>query len=110
MMWAAPFSSPSRPDLRGQTRWVVLKVGVVDLDPRVSYARTLAGGQGWVIERVLPASGRKGRPPGGGAIRVINGLLFKAKTGVAWRDPPARYGPWRTVSTTGSGGGRPPRP
>ena len=29
--------------------------------------------------------------------RVINGMLFKAKTGVAWRDLPERYGPWKTV-------------
>jgi len=29
--------------------------------------------------------------------RVINGMLFKAKTGVAWRDVPERYGPWKTV-------------
>jgi len=28
---------------------------------------------------------------------VINGMLFKAKTGVAWRDLPQRYGPWKTV-------------
>ena len=29
--------------------------------------------------------------------RVINGMLFKAKTGVSWRDLPERYGPWKTV-------------
>ncbi len=29
--------------------------------------------------------------------RVINGMLYKAKTGVAWRDLPERYGPWKTV-------------
>ncbi|KDN18495.1 transposase [Amycolatopsis rifamycinica] len=28
---------------------------------------------------------------------MINGMLFKAKTGVAWRDLPERYGPWKTV-------------
>ncbi|MET8852488.1 transposase [Amycolatopsis sp. NPDC004625] len=28
---------------------------------------------------------------------MINGMLFKAKTGVAWRDLPERYGPWTTV-------------
>jgi transposase len=26
-------------------------------------------------------------------------MLFKAKTGVAWRDLPERYGPWKTVYT-----------
>lgn len=29
--------------------------------------------------------------------RVINGMLYKCKTGIAWRDLPERYGPWKTV-------------
>ncbi|GAB2985551.1 hypothetical protein GCM10027184_41900 [Saccharothrix stipae] len=29
--------------------------------------------------------------------RLINGMPFKAKTGIAWRDLPERYGPWKTV-------------
>src|SRR3569833_2895806 len=37
------------------------------------------------------------RPPRVHARRVINGMLLKAKTGVAWRDLPDRYGPWKTV-------------
>ena len=28
---------------------------------------------------------------------VINGILFRLRTGVPWRDLPARYGPWQTV-------------
>ena len=28
---------------------------------------------------------------------MIDGVLFKAETGVAWRDLPERYGPWKTV-------------
>jgi transposase len=49
-----------------------------------------------VIEPLLPVSGVKGRPRVDDR-RVINGMLFKAKTGVAWRDLPERYGPWKTV-------------
>ena len=49
-----------------------------------------------VIEPLLPASGARGRPRVDDR-RVINGMLFKAKTGVAWRDLPERYGPWKTV-------------
>jgi transposase len=30
---------------------------------------------------------------------VINGMLYKAKTGIAWRDLPERYGPWKTIYT-----------
>ncbi|GAA1315953.1 hypothetical protein GCM10009634_86870 [Saccharothrix xinjiangensis] len=48
------------------------------------------------IEPLLPASGVKGRPRVDDR-RVVNGMLFKAKTGVAWRDLPERYGPWKTV-------------
>jgi transposase len=48
------------------------------------------------VEPLLPVSGAKGRPRTDDR-RVINGMLFKAKTGVAWRDLPQRYGPWKTV-------------
>jgi transposase len=48
------------------------------------------------VEPLLPVSGAKGRPRVDDR-RVINGMLFKAKTGVAWRDLPERYGPWKTV-------------
>ena len=51
-----------------------------------------------VIAPLLPPSGVKGRPRVDDR-RVINGMLFKAKTGVAWRDLPERYGPWKTVYT-----------
>ena len=51
-----------------------------------------------VIEALLPVSGVRGRPRVDDR-RVINGMLFKAKTGVAWRDLPERYGPWKTVYT-----------
>lgn len=27
---------------------------------------------------------------------VINGILWRLKTGAPWRDVPARYGPWQT--------------
>ncbi|QYN18998.1 transposase [Amycolatopsis sp. DSM 110486] len=48
------------------------------------------------IEPLLPTSGAKGRPRGDDC-QVINGMLFEAKTSVAWRDLPERYGPWKAV-------------
>jgi transposase len=51
-----------------------------------------------VVESLLPVSGVRGRPRVDDR-RVINGIVFKAKTGVAWRDLPARYGSWKTVYT-----------
>ncbi len=42
-------------------------------------------------------------PPNGGRgqqwaehRRVINGILWKLRTGAPWRDLPERYGPWKT--------------
>ncbi|MEU1953419.1 IS5 family transposase [Nocardia rhamnosiphila] len=48
------------------------------------------------IEPLLPVSGAKGRPRVDDR-RILNAMLYKAKTGVAWRDLPERYGPWKTV-------------
>lgn len=31
--------------------------------------------------------------------RVLNGINFKIRTGVAWRDLPDRYGLWQTCAT-----------
>jgi transposase len=44
----------------------------------------------------LPVNGRQG----GRWVshrRVINGILYRARTGVPWRDLPVRFGPWTTV-------------
>ncbi|WP_408638888.1 IS5 family transposase [Nocardia gipuzkoensis] len=49
-----------------------------------------------VVAGLLPVSGAKGRPRVDDR-RVVNGMLYKAKTGIAWRDLPQRYGPWKTV-------------
>ncbi len=29
--------------------------------------------------------------------RVLNGIVWKFRTGTAWRDVPERYGPWATL-------------
>src|SRR5919201_6524003 len=29
--------------------------------------------------------------------QVINGILFRTRTSVPWRDLPERFGPWKTV-------------
>jgi transposase len=51
-----------------------------------------------VIAPLLPTSG--GRR--GGQWRdhrtVINGILWKSRTGAPWRDLPERYGPWQTCA------------
>ena len=48
------------------------------------------------IAVLLPANGGRG-----GQWRdhrtVINGILWKLRTGAPWRDLPERYGPWKTA-------------
>ncbi|BBC28879.1 Transposase [Streptomyces graminofaciens] len=48
------------------------------------------------IEALLPGNGKPGGPWADHR-RVINGVLFRARTGVPWPDLPERYGPWQTV-------------
>src|SRR5687768_4024007 len=53
--------------------------------------------QAWQeLEPLLPGYGQSG-----GQWRdhrtVINGILWKLRTGSPWRDLPERYGPWQTV-------------
>jgi transposase len=43
----------------------------------------------------LPANGGQGQQWADHR-RVINGILWKLRTGAPWRDLPPRYGPWKT--------------
>lgn len=49
------------------------------------------------VRSLLPASlrGRKRLDDR----RVLNGIVWKFRTGTAWRDVPERYGPWATLHT-----------
>jgi transposase len=47
------------------------------------------------LEPLLPRNGGRGKPWADHR-RVINGILWKLRTGAPWRDLPARYGPWQT--------------
>ncbi len=44
----------------------------------------------------LPKSGRRGGRWASHR-RIINGILYRNRTGVPWRDLPARFGKWKTV-------------
>ncbi|MGW6015950.1 IS5 family transposase [Streptomyces sp. NPDC055210] len=48
------------------------------------------------IEPLLPVNGRSGGQWADHRT-VVNGVLFRARTGVPWPDLPERYGPWQTV-------------
>ncbi|MER8226280.1 transposase [Streptomyces sp. NPDC094143] len=50
------------------------------------------------VARSADTAGRDGTAPGEDR-RVINGMVYKIRTGISWRDLPERYGPWQTVYT-----------
>ncbi len=47
------------------------------------------------LEPLLPQNGGRGQPWRDHR-QVINGILWKLRTGAPWRDLPERSGPWRT--------------
>jgi len=49
------------------------------------------------IEPLLPSSdGQRGRPFRDHR-QVVEGIVFRLRTGIAWRDLPGSFGPWQTV-------------
>ncbi|MFF3166636.1 MULTISPECIES: IS5 family transposase [unclassified Streptomyces] len=48
-----------------------------------------------VLESLLPAAGVSRRWPG--RRRLVDGVRWRVRTGVPWRDLPREYGPWQTV-------------
>ncbi|WP_241779688.1 transposase [Streptomyces natalensis] len=52
-----------------------------------------------MLEPLMPWGIKSGRPPvhTNTKRQLINGIRFRTRTGIPWRDLPARYGPWETV-------------
>ncbi|MER6104369.1 IS5 family transposase [Streptomyces sp. NPDC001832] len=46
------------------------------------------------LEPLLPRGRKPGRPPIWTRRQLIDGIRFRTRTGVPWRDVPDRYGPW----------------
>ncbi|WP_443056554.1 IS5 family transposase [Streptomyces sp. MUM 178J] len=46
------------------------------------------------LEPLLPRGRKPGRPPIWTRRQLIDGIRFRTRTGVPWRDVPERYGPW----------------
>ncbi|MEV6675184.1 IS5 family transposase [Streptomyces sp. NPDC051162] len=49
------------------------------------------------LEPLLPKGKKRGRPPIWTRRQLIDGIRFRTRTGVPWRDVPERYGPWARV-------------
>lgn len=57
------------------------------------------GDEQWArIEPLLPSNaGRRGHPFGDNR-RVVEGIIYRYRTGIPWRDVPrSEFGPWQTV-------------
>jgi transposase len=50
-----------------------------------------------VLEPLLPRGKKPGRPPIWTRRQLINGIRFRVRTGIPWRDMPEQYGPWGRV-------------
>ena len=57
----------------------------------------LTAAQWAVLEPLLPVGKKPGRPPKWTKRQLIDGIRWRTRTGVPWRDLPVRYGPWQTV-------------
>ncbi|MGW5781301.1 transposase [Streptomyces sp. NPDC003863] len=50
-----------------------------------------------VLEPLLPKGVRAGRPPVWPRRQLVDGIRFRVRTGVPWRDVPVKDGPWNRV-------------
>lgn len=59
---------------------------------------TVLDDQQWaLLKPVIPSSdGRQGRPFRDDR-KVIEGIIYRYRCGIAWRDVPAEFGPWQTL-------------
>nr|WP_155049616.1 IS5 family transposase [Microbacterium sp. ZXX196] len=59
----------------------------------------LSDAQWSLIEEMLPRpTGRKGRPFSDARL-MVEGIIYRYRCGIAWRDLPEVFGPWQTVWT-----------
>jgi transposase len=61
-----------------------------------SYPTDLTDEQWEILEPLLPAPRRHGRPPSSRRM-IINGLLYLVRAGCSWRLVPKDFGPWQTI-------------
>lgn len=50
-----------------------------------------------MLETLLPKGVKPGRPSVHSKRQLINGMRFRTRTGIRWRDLPERHGRWETV-------------
>jgi transposase len=67
--------------------------------PVVSRFQLLSDAQWALIEDLLPVrTGKRGRPFSD-ARAMVEGIIYRYRCGIPWRDVPAVFGPWQTIWT-----------
>ncbi|WP_218177732.1 transposase [Amycolatopsis australiensis] len=65
--------------------------------PVVSRVQLLSDDQWALIEDLLPVrTGERGRPFSD-ARAMVEGIIYRYRCGIPWRDVPAVFGPWQTI-------------
>jgi transposase len=63
----------------------------------MSRDQVLTDAQWALIEPLLPSTKGKRSRPFRDHRQVLNGIVFRYRTGCPWRDVPDRFGPWKTL-------------
>lgn len=63
----------------------------------MSRTRPLTDAQWARISPLMPSSDGKPGKPFRDHRQVTDGIIYRYRTGVSWRDLPAEFGPWQTV-------------
>lgn len=63
----------------------------------MSRTRVLTDEQWARISPLMPSSDGKRGKPFRDHRQVVEGIIYRYRTGIAWRDVPAEFGPWQTV-------------
>ena len=63
----------------------------------MSRDHVLTDAQWALLELLLPSSKGKQSRPFRDHRQVLEGIVFRLRTGCPWRDLPERFGPWQTV-------------
>jgi len=78
--------------------WLLNQGGLIGFDGYMSRTSLLSDAEWARIEPLMPSSdGQRGRPFRDHR-QVIEGILYRLRTGIAWRDLPGSFGPHQTVS------------
>jgi transposase len=63
----------------------------------MSRSAVLSDAQWKLIEPLMPSSDGKRGNQFGDHRTIVEGVVYRFRTGIAWRDLPERFGPWQTV-------------